>query len=126
MKTLGDHLGSIRCSSCLRFQLFGVETFLLLPKCQSNGRDLARQRQTRHLRLHPFVEQTHIELAKRSPATAGPGGRALANLFHLMFVVPIETTELLGFLGTLQLSTDKAELRAVVGFNPQATIGPEL
>ena len=29
MKTLGDHLGSIRCSSCLRLQLFDVETFLL-------------------------------------------------------------------------------------------------
>ena len=33
MKTLGDHLGSIRCSSCLRLQLFDVETFLLFPKC---------------------------------------------------------------------------------------------
>src|SRR5258708_22844293 len=33
MKTLGDHLGSIRCSSCLSLQLFDVETFLLLPKC---------------------------------------------------------------------------------------------
>ena len=42
MKTLGDHLGSMRCSSGLRFQLFGVETFLLLPKGQRNGRDLAR------------------------------------------------------------------------------------
>jgi hypothetical protein len=28
-------------SSCLWLQLFGVETFLLLPECQSNGRDLA-------------------------------------------------------------------------------------
>ncbi len=28
-------------SSCLRLQLFCVETFLLLPKCQSNGRDLS-------------------------------------------------------------------------------------
>jgi transposase len=31
MKTLGDHLGSVRRSSCLRFQVFCVETFLLLP-----------------------------------------------------------------------------------------------
>jgi hypothetical protein len=34
-------LSSVRRSSCLRLQLFGVETFLLLPKCQSNGCDLA-------------------------------------------------------------------------------------
>src|ERR1039457_7652870 len=53
-ENLGDHLGSVRCSSGLRFQLFCVETSSLLPKCQSNGRDLARQRQTSHLRLHPL------------------------------------------------------------------------
>jgi hypothetical protein len=40
-ENLGDHLSSVRRSSCLWLQLFGVETFLLLPKCQSNGRDLA-------------------------------------------------------------------------------------
>ena len=34
--------GSVQCSSCLRLQLFSVETFLLLPKCQSNGRDPTR------------------------------------------------------------------------------------
>ncbi len=43
-----------------------------------------------------------------------------------MVVVPIETTELLRFLGALQLSTDKAELRTVVRLNAQATIGPQL
>jgi hypothetical protein len=25
--------GSVQCSSCLRLQLFSVETFLLFPKC---------------------------------------------------------------------------------------------
>ena len=79
MKTLGDHLGSIRCSSCLRLQLFGVETFLLFPKCQGNGRDLARQCQTRHLRLHALGQQTRIEIVQRSSATAGPGGRRVEN-----------------------------------------------
>ena len=43
-----------------------------------------------------------------------------------MVVVLIKTTELLGFLGALQLSTNKAELRTVVRLNPQATIGPQL
>jgi hypothetical protein len=38
---LGDHLSSVRRSSCLWLQWFGVETFLLLPKCQSKGRDLS-------------------------------------------------------------------------------------
>src|SRR6266699_6832345 len=125
-ENLGDHLGSVRCSSCLRFQLFCVETFYSLPKCQSNGRDFACQRQTSHLRRHALGQQSRGEIVEGSPPTAGPGGRTLEDLFHLMVVVLIETTELLGFLGALQLSTDKAELRTVVRLNAQATIGPQL
>ena len=34
-------MGSVRCSSCLRFQSFRVETFSSFPKCQSNGCDNA-------------------------------------------------------------------------------------
>src|SRR5258707_15500986 len=126
MKTLGDHLGSIRCSSCLRLQLFDVETFLLFPKCQGDGRDLARQRQTRHLRLHPFGQQTRVEIVERSRATTGPGGRTLEDLLHLMVVISIQPTNLLGFPGALHLSADKAVLRTVMGLNAQATVGPEL
>ena len=95
MKTLGDHLGSIRCSSCLRLQLFDVETFLLLPKCQGNGRDLARQRQPRHLRLHPLGQQRRVEIVERSPATAGPGSRTLEDLFHLMIVISIRINHIM-------------------------------
>src|ERR1700693_3094691 len=126
MKTLGDHLGSIRCSSCLRFQLFSVETFLLLPKCQSNGRDLARQCQTSHLRLHPIGQQSLVEIVERSRTTAGSGGRTLEDFFHLMVVVLIETTDLLRFFGTLHLSPNISVLRTVVGLNAQPTIGPQL
>src|SRR6266571_7209476 len=43
-----------------------------------------------------------------------------------MVVISIQTTNLLGFLGALQLSAHKAELRTVVGLNAQATVGPEL
>src|ERR1700737_193514 len=126
MKTLGDHLGSIRCSSCWRLQLFDVETFLLFPKCQGDGRDLARQRQTRHLRLHALGQQSRVEIVEWSPATAGPSGRTLEDLFHLMVVISIQPTELLRFLGAMQLSTHKTVLRTVVRLNAQATVGPEL
>jgi hypothetical protein len=43
-----------------------------------------------------------------------------------MVVISIQTTELLRFLGELQLSTHKAVLRTVVGLNAQAAVGPEL
>src|SRR2546428_9966611 len=45
---LGAPLSSVRRSSCVWLQLFGVETFLLLPDCQSNGRVLAAYGQSRH------------------------------------------------------------------------------
>ena len=89
-------------------------------------RDLARQCQTRHLRPHPLGQQSRVEIVERSTATAGTGGRALEDLFHLMVVISIQTTELLRFLGELQLSTHKAVLRTVVGLNAQPTVGPEL
>jgi hypothetical protein len=41
-----------------------------------------------------------------------------------MVVVPIETTELLGFLGTMQLSANISVLRTVVRLDAQATIRP--
>ena len=56
------------------YQLFCVETFLLLPKCQSNGRDLARQCQTSHLRLHApatFEEASRGRAPGQSPNLAG-------------------------------------------------------
>src|ERR1700686_3394096 len=122
---LGDHLGSVRYSSCLRLQLFDVETFLLFPKCQGNGRNLPRQCQTRHLRPHPLGQQSRVEIVERS-SVAGPSGCTLEDFFHLMVVVPIQTTELLWFPGALELSAHKAVLRTVVGLNAQATVGPEL
>src|SRR2546427_9375638 len=60
------------------------------------------------------------------PYYSWPGGRTLEDLFHLMIVVLIETTELLGFLGAVQLSADIAVLCTVVRLNAQATIGPQL
>jgi hypothetical protein len=43
-----------------------------------------------------------------------------------MIVISIQTTELLRFLGTLQLSANISELRTVVRLNAQAIISPEL
>jgi hypothetical protein len=79
---------------------------------------------TRHLGLHAFVQQSHIEVAQRYRLTAGSGRGSLEDLFHL--VILIQASDLLRFLGTLQLSIDIAALRAVVGLNAQATVGPQL
>src|SRR6202051_404292 len=110
----------------MRVWILSLETFLLFPKCQRNGRDLARQCQTRHLRLHALGQQTRVEIVERSPATAGAGGCTLEDFFHFMVVISIQPTNLLRFLGELQLSAYKTVLRTVVGLNAQPTVGPEL
>src|SRR5438034_11719661 len=73
-----------------------------------------------------FPQQGHVEVAQRTHPTAGSGGGALEDLFHLMVVIPIETANLLRFFRTLQLSVHVAILRTVAGLNAQPTIGPEL
>src|SRR6266704_4926519 len=114
---LGGHLRSVRRSSCLRLQLFGVETFLLLPQCQSNGRDLSCHRQSRHLRLLPFVQQRDLELTQRTHTTTGSGGGSFEDLFHFVVVIPLESTNLLRFFRTLQLSVHPAVFRTVARLN---------
>src|SRR5258708_11897928 len=53
-----------RRSSCLLFQMFGVETSSFLPNEQSNGRDLARQGETSHRHFPSFGKQRGVEILK--------------------------------------------------------------
>src|SRR5664279_934685 len=106
--------------------MFCVESCSFLPKCQRNGRDLACWRETSHFGLHTLGQQSRIEIAERPRTTAGPGSRTLEDLFHLMIVILIQTTNLLWLFGTLQLSIYITMLRAVVRLKAQATIGPQL
>ena len=64
-----------RRSSGLRFQFFGVEVFSLLPKCQRNGCDLARQREPRHGRLYTFGQRRLVEVLEGAGTQAGQGSR---------------------------------------------------
>ncbi len=58
--------------------------------------------------------------------TTGSGGCSFKDVFHLMVVIPIQTTNLLRFLHALQLSTDKVVLRTVARLNTQPAVGPKL
>jgi hypothetical protein len=57
--------------------------------------------------------RSHIKIAHWTHPTAGPGRGSLEDVFHLMVVIPIQTTDLLRFFRALQLSSDKAVLRTV-------------
>ena len=81
-----------RHSSCLRFQLFRVEMRSFLPEGEGDGRDLSRQREASHGRLHTLAEQTLIEIVKRSLSAAGHSRRPFEDSFHIVIVISIEPT----------------------------------
>src|SRR5229473_6685919 len=114
-----------RRSSCL-FQIVGVETCSFLPDNQGDRGNLPRQGETSHRWSHPFGEQGLVKIAERSIAGAGSHGRTLEDILEIVVVVIIQPTKLLWLSRTLQLSLDIAVLRAVVRFQRQPTVGPQL
>src|SRR5258707_865996 len=103
--------------------MFGVETSSFFPKCQRDGRDLARQGEASHLRLHSLGQQSCVEVLQGACALTGTQGRTFEDAFHLVVVVLIQATDLLWFFGALQLSVHIAMLRAVVCYHCQTAVG---
>src|SRR5215472_19228571 len=58
-----DRLSS-RCSSCLLFQMLGVETFSFLANLQSNRRNLMRQCEKGHGQLDSASDASGVEILK--------------------------------------------------------------
>src|SRR5258706_16174214 len=89
-----------RHSSCLRFQMFGVEAYSFLPDDQSDGRDLARYSETGHRRLHPFGDQSLVKLIQWPSTAAGPRRRSFDDVLEIVVAVFDEPAEFHGLLGT--------------------------
>src|ERR1017187_3122639 len=97
-----------------------------LPKDESDRCNLSRQGEASHRRLHAFREQALVEIVERSLAAAGHTRRTLEDGFHFMIMILIEPTQLLWFLGTLQLSSHVTVLRAVARLDRETAVGPQL
>ena len=65
-----ERIGS-RHSSCLWFQMLGVEAHSFLPDQQGDGRHLARQRQARDFRPDPLGQQGIVKLFERARLRSG-------------------------------------------------------
>src|SRR5262249_50479555 len=126
MKFLAQPTVLQRRLSCLWFQLFWIESHPFLPNSQCNRANLARQREARHRRLHSLAQQTFIELAEWSGTSGGLLGGAFENVLQIMVVVLIQAAQLLRFSGMEQLSIHVAILPAIVSFERQAAVGPQL
>src|SRR5258708_36946916 len=93
-----------RRSSCLLFQIVGFETYLLLPDDQRDRGNLPRQGQARHRGLPSLSQQSLVEIAQRSSIGAGSHRPTLENIFEVVVVIVIETSQGDAFLRTLSLS----------------------
>src|SRR6202166_3360315 len=115
-----------RRSSCLLFQMFGVETNSFLPNDQSDSRDLARQGETRHRWLHPFGHQSGVEIMKRSGDGSGPGRGSLEDIFQIVIVVGVEPANGQEFLGAFQSALYDSVFSAGGSLQRQTTVCPQL
>jgi hypothetical protein len=70
-----------RRSSCLLFQMLGVETHSFLPDQQSDRRNLPGQGEAGHRRLHPSGNGGGVVFLERSRYGSGSGRRTLENIF---------------------------------------------
>src|ERR1700730_16950393 len=106
--------------------MFGVEIRSFLPDNQRDRCNLPRQGATSHRWFRPLGEQRLVEIVERSRGDAGHGGRTLENILEIVVMILVESTKLLRFLGTSQLSFDVAVLRTVVRLQPKTAVGPQL
>ena len=96
-----------RRSSGLRFQFLSVEVFSFLPQRQSNGSNLARQRQPHHGGLDAPCQRALVKVLKRSGLYAGQDGRGFKQAFQIVVVVPIQTTNKHLLLAPPRLALDE-------------------
>src|SRR2546430_14393533 len=120
-----DGLSHQRRSSCLLFQMFGVEIYSFLPDDQRDRGNLPGQGETSHRRLRPLGQQSLVESVERSSGDAGHGGCTLEDFLEIVVMILIQSTKLLRFPGTLQLPVHVAVLGAVVRLQSKTTVVPE-
>ncbi len=84
--------GSVpRHSSCLWFQMLGVEAHSFLPHDQHDGGNLSGQGQTRHLRAHALAQQSAVELLERTRFRPGHDRRTFKQVLQIVIAVAVQS-----------------------------------
>src|ERR1700674_3610616 len=104
--------------------MLDVEACSFLPNGQSDGRHLARQGKTRHLRPHYLGQQAFVKLLERSGLGSGHRGSTLEQV--LQIVIVIQPTNRSRLFRALQLSLDVTMLGTAVGLDAKPAERPEL
>src|SRR6202795_2070860 len=78
-----------RHSSCLWFQMLGVEAHSSLPHDQHNGGNLPGQGQPRHFRPHAPGQQFRVELREGARLGRGDDRRTLEHILQIVIVISV-------------------------------------
>ena len=92
-----------RHSSCLWFQMLGVEAHSLLPNDQYDRGNLSCQGQSCHLWPHTLGKQSCVELLKGTRLARSHDGRTLKQILQIVIAVSVEAPDQHLFLGSLQV-----------------------
>jgi hypothetical protein len=79
-------------SSCLWFQILAVETDSFLPDQQSDRCNLARQRQTCHVRPDSLGQQCRVELLERTGLAGSDDRGTLEEISQIVIAIGVEST----------------------------------
>ncbi len=115
-----------RHSSCLWFQMLGVEARSSLPHNQCDGGNLSGQGQTRHLRPDALGQQCCVELLKWSGFVRCQDRRTLKQIFQIVIAVLVQSANRDLFLGSFQLSLDTPVIGAAACLDAKSAVRPQL
>src|SRR5215469_16709840 len=115
-----------RHSSCLWFQMIGVEARSLLPHDQNNGGNLPSQGQSCHLRPHAFGQQCRIELRERTRLDGSHHRRTLEQVLQIVIAVFVQPASILPLLSPLELAVLHLVIGTAASHDCETTIGPQL
>ena len=115
-----------RHSSCLWFQIFGVEAHSSLPHDQNNSGNFPRQGQPCHLWPHAFGHECRIELCQRAALDRSHYRRLLEQVLQIVIAVLIQPANLCMLLLPSQLVFRYLTVGAGTGHHTQTAIGPQL
>src|SRR6266436_1141860 len=103
-----------RHSSCLWFQILGVEAHSSLPHHQHDGGNLPGQSQPCHFRLDALGQQSGVELLQRTGFARSHDRRALKHILQIVIAISVQSTNGDLFLSSLQLPVDTTVIGAAV------------
>ncbi len=113
-----------RHSSCLWFQMLGVEAHSSLPHDQNDRGNLPGQSQTRHFRPHALSHQFRIELGEGTRLGRGDDRRSLEQILQIVIAILVQPANLDRLLLSFKLPFHNTVIRAAAGLDADTAIGP--